>query len=144
MISSVDFSASALNAPPVTPATVLVVDDDPISLLLAGRILEKSGYRVLMAHTPEQAIDMFERYSEPIDMLVTDVQMPEMNGYDLAKALQRRNPGLPVLFMTALDNEGYQRRRTVLSKPFTFVGLLQSVSATLHSNQKIAPIWGSC
>jgi CheY-like chemotaxis protein len=68
------------------------------------------------------------------------VNMPEMNGYDLAEFLRSRNPQLPVLFMSAaLDNEAPQRRRSVIRKPFTVVGLIEGVAAALHSYPNDCP-----
>jgi CheY-like chemotaxis protein len=118
------------------PCNVLVVDDDPANLLLTTRVLEKYGCRVLMAESPKKAITLFELYRELIDVMVTDVTMPGMNGYDLAEFLRNRNPQLPVLFMSAsLDQESAVRRRfSIISKPFTFVDLINSVAAVLHSH----------
>ena len=117
------------------PCNVLVVDDDPASLLLTTRVLEKYGCRVWMADNPKKAVALFEQDSESIDVVVTDVTMPGMNGYDLAALLRNRNPLLPVLFMSAsLDREAAaQSRLPIISKPFTFVGLINSVAAVLQS-----------
>ena len=145
MISPVGYSQTTPKASPLPRRTVLVVDDDPISLQLASRFLEKCGCRVLRANGPQQAIELFEPYSELIDILVTDVNMPVMNGYDLAECLRSRNPQLPVLFMSAaLDNEASQWKRSVISKPFTFADLIESVAAALHSYPMIGPTYGSC
>jgi CheY-like chemotaxis protein len=88
-----------------------------------------------MADSPKKAIALYELYSESIDIMVTDISMPEMNGYDLAELLRNRNPLPPVLFMSAsLDLEaGARRRLSVISKPFTLAGLINSVAAALHS-----------
>jgi two-component system, cell cycle sensor histidine kinase and response regulator CckA len=117
------------------PCNILVVDDDPANLLLTTRVLEKYGCRVLMANSPTKAISLFEQHIESIDIMVTDISMPEMTGYELAERLRDRNPLLPILFMSAsVDREtAAQRRFSVISKPFTFVGLINSVAAVLQS-----------
>jgi CheY-like chemotaxis protein len=118
----------------MTPKTVLVVDDDPINLLLTSRILQKYGCRVLMANSPKQAIELFRQYTQLIDILLSDVNMPEMNGYGLAEFLRSLNPQLPVIFMSAgQDKEAPKRNFSVLCKPFTFEDLIESVVAALHS-----------
>jgi CheY-like chemotaxis protein len=136
MTSTPIASQTTLPASLPLPWNVLVVDDDPANLLLTTRILEKYGCRVFMAESPNKAIALFEAHSASIDMMVTDVTMPGMNGYDLAELLRTRNPLLPVLFMSAsLDQEAAARRRiSIISKPFTFVGLINSVAAVLHSH----------
>ena len=118
------------------PCNVLVVDDDPANLLLTTRVLEKYGCTVLTAGSPKKAIALFELYRGLIDIMVTDVTMPEMNGYDLAELLRNQNPLLPVLFMSASLDQGAaaRRRLSIISKPFTFVGLINSVAAVLQSH----------
>lgn len=78
--------------------TILLVEDEPLTLALGKRILERLGYAVLSTGIPKEAIEIAERHRGAIALLVTDVVMPEMNGRDLARVLQARFPGLKVLF----------------------------------------------
>jgi len=134
MISTLNAAQTTLPTSLPVPCNVLVVDDDPANLLLTTRVLQKYGCKVFVADSPKKAIELFELYGELIDILVSDVNMPEMNGYKLAQVLRNRNPALPVLFMSAsLDREAAHRRVSVISKPFTFAGLINSVAAVLHS-----------
>jgi len=80
--------------------TVLVVEDEPSLLDLCKIILEGQGYRVLAANTPEEAISLAQEHSGEIDLLMTDVVMPEMNGRDLANKMLSLQPNLKRLFMS--------------------------------------------
>ncbi|MFN2355465.1 MAG: PAS domain S-box protein [Desulfopila sp.] len=80
--------------------TILLVEDEPAILRLATMMLEKQGYVVIAATTPGEAIRLAHEYSGSIDLLMTDVVMPEMNGRDLAKKLLSIYPGIKRLFMS--------------------------------------------
>jgi len=134
MISTLNAAQTTLPTSLPVPCNVLVVDDDPANLLLTTRVLQGYGCKVFVADSPKKAIEFFELYGELIDILVSDVSMPEMNGYDLAELLRRRNPHLAVLFMSASPEwVAAKRRVSVIGKPFTFSGLINSVAAVLHS-----------
>ncbi len=79
---------------------VLLVEDEVAILNMVQRLLEKMGYRVLATNSALEAIAMAERYSGKIDVLLTDVVMPELNGNDLAKRLRLLFPAIRVLFMS--------------------------------------------
>ncbi len=80
--------------------TILIVEDDPPILRLAEQVLGGLGYRVLTAGTPEMAMGQFEKSPDKIQLLVTDVIMPQMNGRELATHLQTICPDLKCLFMS--------------------------------------------
>ena len=78
--------------------TILLVEDDPMVLELNKTLLEAMGYSVLPALSPAEAIHLAGEFADRIQLLMTDVVMPEMNGRDLAKHLADRLPGLKCLF----------------------------------------------
>ncbi len=80
--------------------TVLLVEDEMAILHLVERLLKKMGYRVLASQSPLEALIIADQYPETIDVLLTDVVMPELNGNDLANRLQERRPDVRVLFMS--------------------------------------------
>jgi two-component system, cell cycle sensor histidine kinase and response regulator CckA len=80
--------------------TVLVVEDEPAILTMAKTMLEDLGYRVLAAGTPCEALELAEEHASQIQLLITDVVMPEMNGRDLAERLQSLCAGMKILFMS--------------------------------------------
>lgn len=87
--------------------TVLVVDDDPSVLQLLAKILMRAGYQVLEAHGPTEAIG----YADPsyrIDLVVSDIVMPEMSGFRLVEVLSEQRPGLRALYVSGYSREEIQ------------------------------------
>lgn len=80
--------------------TILLVDDDENDRLLTGRALKKAGYQVLTAENGRQALDILQEQGAGIGLVVTDKDMPEMDGIALAKQLKTQFPDLPVLMQT--------------------------------------------
>ncbi len=110
--------------------TVLVVEDEDDLRRLLLEVLRGRGYTVLDASRPEQAMELSQQYAEPIDLLVTDVVMPNMNGPALAAKLRQQRPALPVLFISGYS-EPAQAPRPFLKKPFPPEALAQAVRALL-------------
>ena len=123
--------------PPGGRETVLVVDDEPSILRLAGRMLGELGYRVLAASSPGQAVALARHQADPIDVLLTDVVMPEMNGHDLIARMRGLFPGIGLVYMSGyaphlldhlivLDNDS-----PFLRKPFTLKELAEKIRQAL-------------
>ena len=79
-------------------ATILLVEDEPDVRNVVSRMLAASGYSVLGANGPREALSLFEQHAESIDLLLTDVIMPEMNGWELAHKLTREHPHIKVIY----------------------------------------------
>src|SRR5437879_299240 len=86
----------------VMAATVLLVDDEDPVRLLVRTMLELDGYAVLEASDGAEAQDVADRHGGGIDLLVTDIMMPGINGYELAQRLVARRPEMKVLFISGL------------------------------------------
>lgn len=117
------------------PETVLVVDDDRVVRDLTRRTLEAAGYQVLEASGGRAALEIVRRATGPIRVVVTDVEMPEMSGPELAGALRELRPGIPLIYITGdpaalrcvlRDGDG-----AVLAKPFSPAALLVAVRRTV-------------
>jgi PAS domain S-box-containing protein len=80
--------------------TILIVEDEIAILRLGQTILERLGYTVLTAASPGAALQQAEAYKGTIDLLITDVVMPEMNGRDLSGLMKKRHPDIRILFMS--------------------------------------------
>jgi two-component system, cell cycle sensor histidine kinase and response regulator CckA len=93
-------AASPGAEPPGGSETILLVEDDPAVRGLTYEVLAESGYRVLQAASGPEAIALVESDATRIDLLLTDVVMPRMNGRDLARRLQEMRPGLATLYMS--------------------------------------------
>jgi CheY-like chemotaxis protein len=119
--------------------TILLVEDDPSILKLGQDILQHLGYHVLTASSPGEAINTARAYERPIDLLITDIIMPEMNGIALAEKLQELRPGLPAIFMSGYYSHSHSgaphpnQDRTFLAKPFSVKTLSQKIREILDS-----------
>ncbi|MCM3878093.1 MAG: PAS domain S-box protein [Thermoanaerobaculia bacterium] len=117
--------------------TILLVEDEGSVRTLARRILEKHGYRVLEAPNGIEAEKLAAESPEKIDVLLTDLVMPDMAGTELASRLQGRHPTIRVLFMSGYTDDAVVRNgmlgrgRAFLQKPFTPAMLLRRVRDVL-------------
>ena len=113
--------------------TVLLVEDEPALLTMAGMMLEKLGYRVLAAGTRDEAIGLAEEHANEIQLLITDVIMPEINGKDLAERLQSLYPGMKILYMSGYTADVIVHRGVLdegvnfIQKPFSMKDLAVKV-----------------
>ena len=120
-------------------ATVLLVDDDPQVSAAARRALERAGYRVLSATNGRDGLRVAEAHPHPLDLLVTDLVMPEMGGRELAKQLSQARPGIRVLYMSGYTAEAVNQQAVLevgdafLGKPFSPDVLLRRVHEMLTS-----------
>jgi two-component system cell cycle sensor histidine kinase/response regulator CckA len=118
--------------------TVLVVEDEDGVRELVRQILENHGHAVLSARHGRDAMLTAERYERPIDLLVTDVVMPEMGGGELAEKLMARRPDLKVLYISGYTNDEVLRRGIqgapagFLHKPFTADDFMRRVREVLE------------
>jgi hypothetical protein len=129
-------------APAASPVkateTVLIVEDSDDMREITGRILTKNGYRVIAAPNGPDAIEMAREYTGHIDLLLTDVIMPRMQGSELAPLLVKSRPELRVLYMsgfahTALGASGtLPSEVALLDKPFTEPTLLARIRQVLE------------
>ncbi len=115
--------------------TILLVEDEDSVRVIVGAVLRRQGYQVLEAATPNGACEIFERHKDEIDLLLTDVVMPEMNGPALAQRLVAARPDLRVLFISGYANVGFPIDATAnvsfLTKPFQGSALLTKVREVL-------------
>ena len=121
----------------VQAATVLLVEDENAVRILAHRILERAGYRVLDARHGADALLLWQQHGGQIDVVVTDLVMPEMGGRVLADTLHAANPALPIVFMSGYSDDEMTRRGfadtqvAFLAKPFSADSLVGAVRAAL-------------
>jgi two-component system, cell cycle sensor histidine kinase and response regulator CckA len=119
--------------------TVLVVEDEDSVRELVRQILESHGHAVLTARHGRDALLTAERYERPIDLLVTDVVMPEMGGGELVERLVARRPNLKVLYISGYTNDEVLRRgiqgatASFLHKPFNTDDLMRRVREVLDA-----------
>jgi CheY-like chemotaxis protein len=117
--------------------TVLLVEDDPALRPYLVQVLECNGYKVLAAEDSETALSLTDAFSEPIDLVISDVTMPGRSGPELVAELLLSRPGLPALYISGhtdgvltrlVENVGEHR---LLQKPFSSTDLLARIRQIL-------------
>jgi len=118
--------------------TILLVDDEELVLSVARRILERRGYTVLCARDGQEGLEIFQDPSARVDLAILDLQMPRMDGRDLAVRLRQLDPQLPMLISSGL-NEGPEidtsgsLKLGFINKPYHTRDLLQRVREALDA-----------
>jgi DNA-binding NtrC family response regulator len=116
---------------------ILVVDDEHVVLTLTSRMLRSAGYDALEAASARHALNILDRGDPAVDLVITDVVMPETDGRTLGRLIGERFPGLPVAYMSAYPvNDVFHRgapgpNLPFLSKPFSPEALLALVKTVL-------------
>ena len=140
-----------MTAPPVRRTsrgageTLLVVEDEPAVLNLARMALERAGYRVLSAPSPQAALALAAAHTGPLDLVVTDVVMPNSNGRELFESLRATRPQLRCIFMSGHTAEIIARHGILepdllfLQKPFSLDQLLAKVREGLDGRRAPLP-----
>ncbi len=119
--------------------TILVVEDDAAVRQLVADVLKAQGYRVLAAGDPEEAARTSTRYGQTIDLLLTDLVMPKLNGRQLAEHLAFLRPKMKVMFMSGYTDDAIVRRGLLrpgvafIQKPFTPQALVRKVRGVLEA-----------
>lgn len=125
--------------PPQRGATILVVDDEKTLRSVLRRALSRAGYQVLVAENGQRALALFGAHAD-IDLLITDVMMPDMSGIELSRQLRLARPGLRVLFISGFTFEetvpsnDLQPGTAFLPKPFETSALTEKVTALLAAH----------
>ena len=125
---------TGLTSPPASHRPrALVVDDDEAARRFVNRVLRDAGYDTAVAGDGLEALAVAEHF-QPVDILVTDLAMPAMNGDELARRLRKLEPGLKVLYLTGFSDKLFEERPSLwedeafLDKPCKATALVQAVS----------------
>jgi two-component system cell cycle sensor histidine kinase/response regulator CckA len=116
--------------------TILVVDDEPVIRKLVKLVLEEEGFEVLNAESGPDAIHVSESHRGGIDLVLSDITMPGMDGPTMARQLLATDPSLPVVFVSGSGDHmvsDENRNFPILSKPFSLAALLRTVRSSLRS-----------
>ena len=132
-----------MSSPDLAPtgATILLVEDDDAIRPVLRRALERQGYRLLLASSGEEALEIAESQDdgEKVDLVITDLMMPGIGGVELLERLTRRFPNTRALLMSGYSDEALVRaglpggRAAFLQKPFTLDELSRRVREVLAS-----------
>ncbi len=119
--------------------TVLIVEDEKSLASVAGRVLSRLGYSVLTSYSAESALRILDEHQGPIQLLLTDMVLPGMDGAALAREAHNRRRGIKAVFMSGHPEDNLRLKGAVgpsvhlLEKPFTVEGLAARVRAALDS-----------
>ena len=119
---------------------ILVVDDEPSVVRLCQRLLEKSGFQVVAATSASQALAILAR--QPVDLMLADIRMPELNGFQLVALARQHQPDLATVFMTGFGTVEVaitalrQGADALILKPFDNSELLETVRVALKENEQ--------
>jgi two-component system cell cycle sensor histidine kinase/response regulator CckA len=122
--------------------TILVIEDEDIVRILASRGLRDHGYVVVEARNGSQALQYVQQHPGTVDLVISDVVMPEMGGRELGQSLARTDPDLPVLYMSGYTGEDVVQRGLLdpgapfQQKPFTPTGLATKIRAMLDQRNR--------
>jgi len=126
----------------VAPARILLVEDDPAVRRVARRILERGGHAVMEAGTGRAALALLDSEGDAIDLLLTDVGLPDLRGPELVQRVRARRPEMPVVFSSGyLEGEGSAAEQigsdqVFLPKPFDARSLIATVEDVLRRVQE--------
>lgn len=123
-------SSPRSNDPGIRGDLILVVDDEAVVRRLVRRVLEREGATVLEAEDGERGLRLIMEHAGALSLVITDLVMPVIDGFEVSEVLSIFLPALPVLTMSghATVSEA-QRRLTVIKKPFSISGLVDAVLA---------------
>jgi CheY-like chemotaxis protein len=125
--------------------TILLVEDEESVRAVASRILRRNGYTVIEASNGVEALRECDERGAEVDLIVTDVVMPEMGGFELAKRVLKARPGARILFTSGYTEDAVLRRSFLnpgtafIEKPFTPAGLAQRAREVLDGPPSIDP-----
>jgi len=131
-------TAPAESQPTGGSGTILLVEDEDDVRELAREILAADGFTVLEAASPGEALRVADRHTGVVNLVVTDVVMPEMSGRELAVVLVQRWPATPVLYISGYSQDAIAEHgvldagTTLLAKPFTPDDLRRTVARLLE------------
>ncbi|HIJ95932.1 MAG TPA: response regulator [Desulfuromonadales bacterium] len=123
--------------------TILLVEDDELVMDMTITMLEDNGYQVISTYVPEVALEYVKKTKNSVDLLLSDVIMPQMNGPELAAKIRSIHPELPVLFMSGyspelVDSAMTGNRQEVIGKPFKSGQLVSRIQTLLKCNNEIS------
>ena len=124
------------------PATILLVEDETPVREVASRMLNKAGYVVLQAAGGEEALRLCEKYPGRIDLLLTDIVLPGMNGLEVFRRVSGQRPEIKVLYMSGYTGEtvfrnGKLEESMIAEKPFTKDELVRKIQETLEERGRV-------
>ncbi|MDP6427430.1 MAG: response regulator [Rhodospirillales bacterium] len=136
-VASIGMTLTDSGADLTGEATVLLVEDEDAVRVFGSRALRNKGYRVLEAVDGEEALDVINDFGQPIDLIITDVMMPGMDGHTLVRLVQEEIPDIKVILMSGYAEDaipggiGAETSLNFLPKPFSLADLAGKVKEVI-------------
>jgi len=123
---------------PENRSVILCVDDENVPLILRRLVLEKSGFQVIPAASGAEALDILN--AQPVDLVLTDLLMPGLNGLELARKIKERTPALPIILLSGVNEvpEDADCADLFLSKVEGPVAMCEKISEVLKKSRSTA------
>jgi signal transduction histidine kinase len=115
--------------------TILIVDDEDLLLTMGQMVLSSFGYNVLTANCGEKALEIIQRSTDPIHLVITDLVMPRMGGRELIEHVRRIAPDTRIIYCSGFVRPTTEDEHAYLAKPFTSKGLLNKVRQILAAGE---------
>jgi CheY-like chemotaxis protein len=122
-------------------AVMLLFDDEPLFRDCASKVLEFRGFKVYLAHGPTEALQIFRGHIDEIDLVVTDLNMPDMSGSEMAWIMRQERPLLPLLLVSGGNDylpDWTKATCGLLTKPFTPKQFIQAIDECLAGHPQLA------
>jgi len=123
--------------------TILLVDDEEMILDVSGKLLERLGYRVIAAENGEQAVEIYQKWCQDVDLVILDMIMPAMSGFETYNRLKEINPQIKVLLSSGYSEKGQageivaRDRQDFIQKPFDLTQLSQKIAMILTKQKSV-------
>ena len=119
-------------------ATILMIDDEDLLLTMGEMVLTSFGYKVLTANSGAKALEIFTKKSSEIDLVITDLVMPQMSGRELIERMRRHSPNVKVICASGFVRPpSTEERQNYLQKPFASQDLLRKVKQVLSAEERV-------
>jgi CheY-like chemotaxis protein len=119
---------------------ILVVDDNPDLVTSTAGLLEAAGYEAIPAYSAREAVDLLDEVKR-IELVLSDIRMPDVDGFDLLRVLRHRFPSLPIILMSGLPvgpDDVVPLGATILMKPFDVAQLEEAIKRKLMARRSSA------
>jgi CheY-like chemotaxis protein len=116
---------------------ILIVDDNPDLVTSTAALLEIAGFKAIPAYSAREAVDLLDEI-ERIDLVLSDIRMPDVDGFDLLRVLRHRFPSLPIILMSGLPvtpDDVVPAGATILMKPFDLSQLQDAIKRKLAARR---------
>ena len=122
--------------------TILLVEDDEVVRNFVARVLSSNGYSALVAPTPDEAVRLCERHKGAIHLMLTDVVMPGMFGYELSRRLESLVPKMKVIYMSGYTDQSIirsalMRGASFIQKPMTPEAVVRQIRQALDAPKAV-------